>query len=117
MHRDVKAENVLLSQDWRGKLCDFGMARGADENSQCKTLCGTPEYMAPEVLTGAYSTEVDLWSLGVIVFFMLSGYLPFPGRSDEEKEERILRGQYSMGGKSWTNVSCLLYTSPSPRDS
>ena len=70
MHRDVKAENVLLSGDWRGKLCDFGMARAVDENAQCKTLCGTPEYMAPELLLGeveAYGLAADVFSLGCVL--------------------------------------------------
>ena len=108
IHRDLKPENLLYKDSDPGsplKVIDFGLAIIQEPGQKVDECCGTTSYMAPEVLTGAYSTEVDLWSLGVIVFFMLSGYLPFPGRSDEEKEEKILRGQYSMGGKAWTKVS------------
>lgn len=59
-------------------------------------VCGTTSYMSPEVLNGRYAMECDVWSLGVITYFMLSGTLPFPGKNDDEKEARILRGEYPM---------------------
>ena len=68
-------------------------------------VCGTTSYMAPEVLKGRYMTECDMWSLGVMVYFMLSGSLPFKGRNDMEKEEKIAKGAVSFSAPVWEKVS------------
>ncbi len=117
MHRDVKAENVLLSQDWRGKLCDFGMARGADENSQCKTLCGTPEYMAPELLLGeveAYGLAADVFSLGCVLVELATREacatcLVREARNMFEVDDDILRAKLAGAPDSFVElaVQCL----------
>ena len=117
MHRDVKAENVLLSQDWRGKLCDFGMARDADENSQCKTLCGTPEYMAPELLLGeveAYGLAADVFSLGCVLVELATREacatcLVREARNMFEVDDDILRAKLAGAPDSFVElaVQCL----------
>ena len=80
LYRDLKPENVLLSQDGHCKLADFGLAKmGIDStNSGGFSCCGTPEYLAPEVLTGPhYGLAIDLWSYGILLFEMLIGWPPF----------------------------------------
>ena len=107
LHRDLKPENLLYKDKLPGsplKLIDFGLAFYLPPNEKADEVCGTTSYMAPEVLNGNYSIECDVWSLGVITYFMLSGTLPFPGKNDDEKEERILRsGQTGipMSGRRW----------------
>lgn len=108
IHRDIKPENLLYKDKQPGsplKLIDFGLAIQLQPGQRETEVCGTTSYMAPEVLRGSYSFECDIWSLGVICFFMLSGKLPFPGRSDEEKEARILRGSFSFSEKQWNSIS------------
>jgi len=108
IHRDLKPENLLYKDKDPGaplKVIDFGLAVMVEPRHLVDECCGTTSYMAPEVLTGPYDVQCDLWSIGVIVFFMLCGYLPFMGRNDEEKEAKILRGQYSFKGNSWSHVS------------
>ena len=85
MHRDLKPENILLishDSDVDVKLTDFGLAK---REAACKTYCGTPQYFAPEVLerqhtvkgTGRYGPEADMWSVGVVLYVLLSGAPPF----------------------------------------
>jgi len=108
IHRDLKPENLLYKDKEPGaplKVIDFGLAVIVEPRHLVDECCGTTSYMAPEVLTGPYDTQCDLWSVGVIVYFMLCGYLPFMGRNDEEKESKILRGQYSFKGNSWNTIS------------
>ena len=87
-HRDLKPENVMYSDDERIKIIDFGLSKhtvrhnGAD--AKLATVVGTPYYLAPEVLVGDYSKECDCWSLGVMMYVILSGYLPFPGVNRDE---------------------------------
>ena len=111
IHRDLKPENLLYKDKAPGaplKLIDFGLAIHLQKGEQATEVCGTTSYMAPEVLHGNYAMECDIWSLGVITYFMLSGTLPFPGRNDDEKEDRILRSAQtgiSMSGKQWGEIS------------
>lgn len=82
VHRDLKPENLLYKDKEPGaplKLIDFGLALQLAPHELATEVCGTTSYMAPEVIKGQYSTECDLWSLGIIVYFMMSGSLPFPG--------------------------------------
>lgn len=82
-HRDLKPENILFSKDDNIKLIDFGLSKPSMNLNGSKakfgTVVGTPYYLAPEVLKGDYNKECDCWSLGVIMYVILTGILPFHG--------------------------------------
>mmetsp|Transcript_37729 Transcript_37729/g.117624 ORF Transcript_37729/g.117624 Transcript_37729/m.117624 type:complete len:926 (-) Transcript_37729:116-2893(-) len=88
VYRDLKPENVMLDQQGYLKLIDFGIAKKLEEGRlRTFTMIGTPHYMAPEVMRGhGYGTEVDLWSLGVMLFEFVCGYLPFADELDDPTE-------------------------------
>ena len=94
VHRDLKPENILLSHpshDATLKIADFGLSKALNGNNVCRTVCGTPQYMAPEVhFTKKYSQygkEADLWGLGVILHVMLTVSMPF---GDDENSQKLL---------------------------
>nr|XP_019598658.1 PREDICTED: serine/threonine-protein kinase Chk2 isoform X2 [Rhinolophus sinicus] len=113
IHRDLKPENVLLSsqkEDCLIKITDFGQSKILGETSLMKTLCGTPTYLAPEVLesfgTAGYNRAVDCWSLGVILFICLSGYPPFSEHKTQVSlKEQITSGKYNFIPEVWAEVS------------
>ncbi|XP_054699922.1 serine/threonine-protein kinase Chk2 isoform X2 [Grus americana] len=113
IHRDLKPENVLLSSSEETcliKITDFGQSKILGETSLMKTLCGTPTYLAPEVLnslgTAGYSRAVDCWSLGVILFVCLCGYPPFNEQNTQlSLKDQITRGEYTFISKEWKHVS------------
>ncbi|XP_023646755.1 ribosomal protein S6 kinase-related protein isoform X1 [Paramormyrops kingsleyae] len=79
MHRDVKMENVLLTDQGHLRLSDFGLSRRLEGGARTFTICGTMQYMAPEVLSGGpYSHAADWWSLGILLFAMVTGNFPVP---------------------------------------
>jgi serine/threonine protein kinase len=83
IHRDIKPENILLDSDGRAKLADFGWSNFQDENKQRETYCGTPEYLAPEMVTkSGHDESIDIWSLGVLMFELLAGRPPFVYKGD-----------------------------------
>jgi len=81
VHRDIKPENIMLTSRDELKLIDFGLSKRTQNNQQMKTIAGTPYYMAPEVLEGKYDAKCDTWSLGVLLYVFMSGYLPFQGKN------------------------------------
>ncbi|XP_060794857.1 serine/threonine-protein kinase H1 homolog [Neoarius graeffei] len=129
IHRDLKPENLLYyhpGQDSRLIITDFGLACWSQKSQMCKvkeysnissedqkshdwalrTLCGTPEYLAPEMVAGrTYGYEVDMWALGVISYIILSGSMPFEQRSRPRLFTAILRGSYSFHGQPWSSIS------------
>ena len=98
-HRDIKAENILVDHYLKEiKIIDFGLSNKYSDNSELlSTLCGSPLYAAPEVLIGkGYKPRpVDIWSAGILLYFMLSGKLPFHADSDEELYKKIIDAKIS----------------------
>ena len=85
IHRDIKPENLLLDDNYRVLLSDFGWSNFLDENESRKTFCGTPEYLSPEMAKKSGHNEmVDIWALGVLLFEFLAGYAPFSGSCPKE---------------------------------
>ena len=84
IHRDIKPENLLLNNGGRVLLADFGWSNFADGDVR-KTFCGTPEYIAPEMLAKkGHDTRVDIWSVGVLMFELLAGYSPFVAKNNQD---------------------------------
>mmetsp|Transcript_51503 Transcript_51503/g.129217 ORF Transcript_51503/g.129217 Transcript_51503/m.129217 type:complete len:557 (+) Transcript_51503:35-1705(+) len=91
IHRDLKPENILLSGSGHILLTDFGFARDEMNDSRASTFCGTVEYMAPEVIRGeSYDYAADWWSLGVLMYDMLSGHPPFRHKNQASLQKKIL---------------------------
>jgi len=106
--RDIKPENFLLykaDDDSHVKLIDFGLAKKVGQNEVMNAPNGTPYYIAPEVLKGSYTTQCDNWSMGIVLFIMLSGKPPFGGKANKEIIDNVLTGSYNYNNPVWENIS------------
>ena len=102
VHRDLKPENILIdsiseSKKINIKVIDFGTAMFFSPDIKLQETLGTPYYVAPEVLLGTYTEKCDIWSIGVILFVLLSGTAPFNGRNDKEILDAVKKAVFSFG--------------------
>lgn len=118
LHRDLKPDNILIMQDdpILVKITDFGLAKISDNATFMKTFCGTLAYVAPEVITGKfdssqdssranYSSLVDIWSLGCLVYVLLTSHLPFNGKTQAQMFQKIKQGEFHESPLNSYNVS------------
>jgi calcium/calmodulin-dependent protein kinase I len=108
-HRDLKPENLLLlseHDDSAVKIADFGFAKKVTKPNSLRTQCGTPGYVAPEILEGTpYDERADMWSVGVILYILLGGYPPFIESTQRDLFRKIRRGEYEFHEEYWGTVS------------
>eukprot|EP01119_Soliformovum_irregulare_P012061 TRINITY_DN3104_c0_g1_i2.p1 TRINITY_DN3104_c0_g1~~TRINITY_DN3104_c0_g1_i2.p1 ORF type:complete len:507 (+),score=139.31 TRINITY_DN3104_c0_g1_i2:99-1619(+) len=130
-HRDLKPENILFSnrQYDQIKLSDFGLSRVIGETNIMQTMCGTPAYLAPEIIMSmdtankGYDKQCDLWSLGAILYIMLCGECPFADDRSERLYDKIKKGSFNFDNEIWQKISeeakdlirCLLTVDPVKR--
>jgi polo-like kinase 1 len=126
IHRDLKLGNLFLTDKMELKVGDFGLATKLDfEGERKRTVCGTPNYIAPEILDGktGHSYEVDIWSLGVIIYTLIIGKPPFETRDVKTTYKRIKMNAYSFPESAIISeaaknlISQILVTDPSKRPS
>ena len=95
VYRDLKPENILINTNGYLKLADFGLAKRLEKRGTTYTLCGTPEYIAPEViLSGGHSFSVDWWTVGILIYEMLVGIDPFNDEDPIIIYKNILKGKF-----------------------
>lgn len=120
IHRDIKPENILLDSNGVVKLADFGWSNEYDDEAQRLTYCGTPEYLAPEMIkqTG-HDRMLDVWNLGVLLFELLTGAPPFEGANQNELFQNILalhiKWPKGFSGIARDLISKLLKIDPAQR--
>ncbi|XP_029046965.1 maternal embryonic leucine zipper kinase-like [Osmia bicornis bicornis] len=122
-HRDLKPENVLLDREENLKLIDFGLCAKPKNGieSHLQTSCGSPTYAAPELILGRkyLGSEVDIWSMGVLLYALLCGFLPFDDNSIESLYRKILSGKYDepnwLSSSSKRLIRAMLQTDPKKR--
>lgn len=110
IHRDIKPENLLFSSKDPAsaimKVSDFGLARFVTEGNFATTTCGTPGYVAPEILSEKpYRSPCDFWSVAVVLYILLSGQPPFYDDDNFELFEKIKKCKYDITSPGWNNVS------------
>ncbi|XP_019777291.1 phosphorylase b kinase gamma catalytic chain, liver/testis isoform isoform X1 [Delphinus delphis] len=130
VHRDLKPENILLDDNMQIRLSDFGFSCHLEPDEKLRELCGTPGYLAPEILKCSmdethpgYGKEVDLWACGVILFTLLAGSPPFWHRRQILMLRMIMEGQYQFSSPEWDDrsdtvkdlISRLLQVDPEER--
>lgn len=105
VHRDVKLENILLDGEGGGRLIDFGLCGYYAPGKRLRCHCGSPSYAAPEIVARKdyMAPPVDVWSLGVVLFAMLAGYLPFHAKEKKHLSEKILIGKFKI--PSWVSTA------------
>jgi 5'-AMP-activated protein kinase catalytic alpha subunit len=96
LHRDIKLDNILLDGESGVKICDFGVSKITKKGVQINEQCGTPAYIAPEIISeqGYEAFHVDMWSLGVLLYAMLCGTVPFKAPNMQELHRLILKGEF-----------------------
>ena len=109
-HRDLKPENLLLMENPDGtttvKISDFGLAGLFEKNAQMNTYCGTEGYAAPEIMQNIpYDQTVDIWSLGVIIYIILSGFRPFEADDRYELYQQVIKADYEFFSPEWDTIS------------
>ena len=108
VHRDIKSDNILFLHskiDSPVKLIDFGISVKFEKETKLREKTGTVLYIAPEVIKGSYDEKCDIWSLGVLMYMMLSGLPPFYGSNRKEVMTKITQGKFSFKSKIWTLIS------------
>ena len=107
VHRDLKPENILCGDTFDDiKLADFGLSRRIHDKKKLNDLCGTVGYVAPEILLNkGYGKEVDVWSIGVTMFLVLIGKLPFNGYNDYEIIQKTIKGELKVTREQWSKLS------------
>ena len=110
IHRDIKPENLLFSckdpSSRTIKVSDFGLARFISNETLATTTCGTPGYVAPEILEQRpYGVECDFWSIGVVLYILLSGFPPFYDEDNTILFEKIKTGSYDFPSPTWDYIS------------
>ncbi|XP_050999264.1 sperm motility kinase X-like [Acomys russatus] len=109
-HRDIKPDNILLDGKGSVKLCDFGLAIKVTSGQRFKGFCGTLEYCAPEIFTDVeYDAQAnDIWSMGVVLYTMVTGRFPFEAKTYSQMKERMLNPQYSIPSTLSQNIANLI---------
>ncbi|KAI8638749.1 kinase-like domain-containing protein [Parasitella parasitica] len=109
VHRDMKPENLLFKtgeSDADLVICDFGIAKVNPQASALETVCGSPGYVAPEVLAQkGYGPPIDMWAVGVITYTLLCGYQPFQAEDQVELIDEITHARYDFHERYWRNIS------------